>query len=136
MASDLQTIGRARRYCSHLNLDHSKWNVQLHRYFAELPVNMRGQEQVAAALTELREKDISGLSPKELTAHKKEVKELEKLEKSEVKAIDEVIFIEAQRRMRDLFIVYKGMEESAVDCVALSKFHSKTRTYENFKCLH
>jgi hypothetical protein len=135
MASDMQTIGRARRLCSHKNLDHSQWTVQIHRYFAELPINMQGQEQVIAALDELKATDVSALGKKELAAHKKEIKELEKLQQSEVKAIDEVIYLEAQRRMRDLFTVYRGMEEAAMDCVALQRFHSKTRTYKDFKCL-
>lgn len=39
MASDLQTIGRARRYCSHSDLerDSDEWIVHVHRYFAEVP---------------------------------------------------------------------------------------------------
>jgi len=36
MAGDLQTIGRARRYCSHQMLDKSKdeWNVRIWRYIS------------------------------------------------------------------------------------------------------
>lgn len=41
MASDLQTIGRARRFCSHKDLDRDKgeWSVQIHRYLADLPLS-------------------------------------------------------------------------------------------------
>jgi hypothetical protein len=39
MASDLQTIGRARRYCSHSQLPHDEWKVEIHRYMADMPVD-------------------------------------------------------------------------------------------------
>lgn len=41
MASDLQTIGRARRFCSHADLDRDKgeWSVFIHRYLADFPIN-------------------------------------------------------------------------------------------------
>jgi hypothetical protein len=44
MASDLQTIGRARRYCSHADLDRDKgeWIVHVHRYLADLPTSITG----------------------------------------------------------------------------------------------
>ena len=37
MASDYQTIGRARRFCSHAQLDKKDWEVNIHRYFIDEP---------------------------------------------------------------------------------------------------
>jgi chromosome segregation ATPase len=36
-ASDKQTIGRAARYCSHIDLDKKEWDVNIHRYISDLP---------------------------------------------------------------------------------------------------
>jgi hypothetical protein len=135
MASDLQTIGRARRNCSHAQLPHEQWTVQIHRYFAELPVSVRGHQEVVAALDALKAKDLEGLGKREVAAHKKEIKEMESLLDSDVKAIDEVVYAEAKKRMLALFTVYKSMEEAAVDCVALEEFHSSSRSYEGFRCI-
>ena len=138
MAADQQTIGRARRFCSHLNLPHDQWTVKLHRYFADLPDGTKGEEEIIKTLDELKVKvDADGLSKKEKAAITKEIKELEKLRSHEVKAIDDVIYNEAKIRMKDLFTVYKSMEESAVDCVALVRFHENGRKgiYEDFKCM-
>jgi hypothetical protein len=136
MASDVQTIGRARRYCSHANLDHDQWTVQIHRYFADLPVEVRGEEDISKALDELLSKDTSGMGKKELAVLKKEIKNLEQLKNMNIKAIDDLIYTEAKKRMRDLFLVYKSMEESAIDCIELEKFHSASRgAYSDFKCI-
>ena len=135
MASDLQTIGRARRNCSHAQLPHEQWTVQIHRYFAELPVSVRGHQEVVAALDALKAKDMTDLGKREVAAHNKEIKEMESLLDSDVKAIDEVVYAEAKKRMLALFTVYKSMEEAAVDCVALEEFHSTSRSYEGFRCL-
>jgi len=50
MASDLQTIGRARRYCSHADLDRDagEWVVNIHRYFADMPVKADAASVAAA----------------------------------------------------------------------------------------
>jgi hypothetical protein len=42
MASDMQTIGRARRYCSHSDLDKDKgeWTVKIHRYMSDFPIEL------------------------------------------------------------------------------------------------
>jgi hypothetical protein len=70
MASDLQTIGRARRYCSHSALDRSKgeWSVQIHRYLSDFPLtfkqSVRSQDTIQKQLEQLKE-DLADLKKKE-----------------------------------------------------------------------
>ena len=206
MASDLQTIGRARRYCSHADLDITKdeWTVQIHRYFADLPrldidVKSDGdsenekEQQLEKEGEREREKEIKdrekeeqrenekkiqkleneieGLKEKEKETKDKEnkkelkvkikekqteLKELQQAIKASIKeraseekaktkekatktkakekakkiqstagieAIDQKVYDMAQKKMRDLFVIYHSMKEAAVDCMILHKFH-------------
>jgi hypothetical protein len=77
MASDLQTIGRARRYCSHSDLDRSKgeWSIKLHRYLSDFPsdsknkvTNELSNEKLQAELDALTEQlaEIKGMRAKAL----------------------------------------------------------------------
>lgn len=65
LASDLQTIGRARRYCSHAALERDKgeWSVQIHRYLSDLPIEYtvkgKGDPQDAEKRTATLEKEIA-----------------------------------------------------------------------------
>ena len=38
-------------------------------------------------------------------------------------AIDQTVYDMAQKKMRDLFVIYHSMKEAAVDCMILHKFH-------------
>jgi hypothetical protein len=147
MASDLQTIGRARRYCSHADLDHKDWTVQIHRYLSDFPVNVRTSStsgikdrlaSLASDVADLAEKakgtkdaEQKKAIKQQVAVHKADIKKLndevkraEKMDVSKVKNIDEFIYQEAQSRMRELFVVYHSMKEAAMDCFLLKKFHS------------
>ena len=79
MASDKQTIGRARRYCSHASLDYDKWSVMVHRYMTDIPISMEvdniasinaslaAQDEKLASLTEQNKNSSTGrkASPEE-----------------------------------------------------------------------
>jgi len=146
MASEQQTIGRARRYCSHADLDYEKWKVYIHRYFSDLPIkvgvdNTKAMKEEVSKL-EFKLKDLeeeqknankgskgvlkSAITSvkKELTSLKKELKELEKLNASEIKNIDDFIYNEAFSRFKSLHVIYNCMREAAVDCKLLEKFHN------------
>lgn len=150
MASDLQTIGRARRYCSHGDLDRDKneWTVMLHRYITDLPLKASFEnietlqktvedqkqkiEYMAGKFATLSKKDADYASIKSrLSDEKKQLKELEsrvkkaiKEDTSKVKAIDEFIYNNAQERMRELFTIHQSIKEAAIDCRLLNKFHN------------
>ena len=149
MASDLQTIGRARRYCSHADLDLKDWTVDIHRYLTDLPIDIKGSSAAGnarmriAALkasietfkdqlkdtdksdgdAKLTLKDSIAEKTKELKGVEADVKKLEKSDVSKVKSIDLVVYNEAQNRMRALFVTYHCMKEAAIDCLMLHKFH-------------
>ena len=147
MASDLQTIGRARRFCSHAHLDQKDWTVQIHRYFSEFPVdvNVTGTSSVQMEITDLKgiigdledrikatkDKDEKKALKDKLSASKKLVTSLNKQVKSSkatdttgVLNIDEYVYNMAQSKMKELFVTYHCMKEAAVDCRLLSDFHS------------
>ena len=166
MASDLQTIGRARRFCSHANLAQTEWTVEIHRYLSDFPLDMtlnkvaatqEGDAERMSLLgrkTELeaelalvspmsRKKDTISLENnarnKELKLLLKEVdkkiKEIDvpvkkgrnkNVDISSVNNVDTFIYEEAQRRMKELFIIYHYMKEAAVDCMLLHKFHGNS----------
>lgn len=148
MASDLQTIGRARRNCSHANLDQKDWKVQIHRYMSDFPI------EASVDSTEFEQKDIEGLISNieykislltskgdaaekknlkdELSKKKKRLTEIKKIRKTmdisanNIKNIDEEIYKEAQNKMRELFTIYNCMKEAAVDCMLLKDFHKNS----------
>jgi hypothetical protein len=147
MASDLQTIGRARRYCSHADLDHKDWTVQIHRYLSDFPVNVKTTgtngikdrlvqltadvADLAAKVKETKDADQKKAIKQQIAEHKADLKKLnddvkraDKMDVSKVKNIDEFIYQEAQSRMRELFVVYHSMKEAAMDCFLLKNFHA------------
>jgi hypothetical protein len=148
MASDVQTIGRARRYCSHSDLAWPEWTVEIHRYLADLPAGMGSsadglspEEEVARLHSEINslqaEIDAEGSSKpttkskankKQITAAKKEIKRLEAVS---VVAIDEHVYKVALNKMRDLFTIYNAMKSAAIDCGVLHKFHNASWSCKN-----
>jgi hypothetical protein len=140
MAADLQTIGRARRYCSHEDLDQDNWTVDIHRYFSELPIEHQTQSEIVKKVNEMKAVDETTFqTKKDLTDHKKKIKSMEKMLQTEARAIDEFIYMQAREKMKELFTIYKSMEEASADCSALDQYHQKFRNktsgYEDFKCI-
>jgi hypothetical protein len=146
MASDKQTIGRARRYCSHADLDYDKWNVTIHRYMSDFPVsatvtnndgiseelermtkNVEDLEDTAKIATKetkaALKKDIASMK-KRITELKREVKLKNKMDTSEIKNIDEFIYQEALTRMKKLYVLYECMKAASIDCKLLKEFHN------------
>ena len=149
MASDKQTIGRARRYCSHADLDYDKWSVIIHRYMSDMPISMEISdvarykaelEAAEAKLEQLTGKKSGGAKrlteeeklireeavrlKKEISELKKLVKQHEKMNLAEIKNIDEVVYNVALNRFKKLTVYMTCMKEAAVDCKLLSEFHS------------
>lgn len=151
MASDLQTVGRARRYCSHADLDRSanEWSVMVHRYIADVPIKTsfadlgKLQQEVDASKQQVNDlatrfesmdkKDPEYAATKQiLSERKKQLKEQEsnlkraaKEETSKVNSIDEFIYNNAKEKMKELFTVHMAIKEAAVDCRLLTKFHNE-----------
>lgn len=138
MASDLQTIGRARRYCSHADLDIAagQWTVEIHRYFSDLPrmdIKVMDEEPKLQAEVERLKEAVDAAKRGEKTALKQalkakqtELKSLQTAQKkaSNIEAIDQKVYDMAQNKMRDLFTIYHCMKEAAVDCMILHHFHN------------
>lgn len=147
MASDLQTIGRARRYCSHADLDLDQWTVEIHRYLTDLPVTTKvnitsGTRERLHAIKNTIEtlkdkiketKDASEKLPlkenlaelqKDVKGIEADIKKVEKADVKNVESVDRLIYKEAQDRMRLLFVTYHCMKEAAIDCKILHKFHA------------
>lgn len=133
MASDLQTIGRARRYCSHADLEWpNQWTVMIHRYLSDMPIqtSFHSIEALKGHVAHL-ELELSSLTDKkEIAAKKKEIKEasskMKKAEKddtSKIQNIDEFIYNNAIEKMKQLFVLHQCIKESALDCRLLHKFH-------------
>ena len=93
MASDLQTIGRARRYCSHADLDRGKgeWTVKIHRYMSDFPI-------AYSAKSSQNELD------KQITNSKKDVEEVENKQKEADHAISslDTKLEEATKALKDM----------------------------------
>jgi hypothetical protein len=147
MASDIQTIGRARRFCSHKDLNYEDWTVKVHRYMSDFPLdvdventdNMTGHlDSLNGKITEMEalikiesnkaikatlRNDIKNFKT-ELVVLKRDIRSKGKLNTSEIENIDEFVYKESRRRMKELFVVYHAMKEAAIDCILLKDFHA------------
>jgi len=83
-ASDKQTIGRAARLCSHVDLEKKDWNVTIHRYISDFPkkeikIDKTGIDNKAQLLDELilletREEKFKG----DIKENKEVIKDIKK----------------------------------------------------------
>jgi vacuolar-type H+-ATPase subunit I/STV1 len=127
-------------------LDDDKWDVTIHRYMSDLPIEVddvqyskismqvAGLEAKVAELSELA-KATKGKEAKEainsdIKNYKAELKELNKvikekskLQDAEIANIDEFVYKESKARFNELRMIYHSMKEAAIDCKILSKFH-------------
>lgn len=106
LLSDKQVIGRAVRHCSHSDYNDQKdWTVTIHRYAMGL---------------------------EESTYTRKKGKKIEDID---IENIDRKIYNEAVDRNRDLFLLYNLIQEAAIDCRVLIKFHKDNNTdYGHLSC--
>ena len=141
MASDKQTIGRAARYCSHVDLDrdNNEWTVQVHRYMSDLPtdlfnakpnidiqINQLQQYIDASKSDKNKNKELVASYKKKLLELKKQAREFQKLNLSAITNVEQKIFDESRVRMKQLITVYSIMKEVSLDCRLLAPFHSLT----------
>ena len=159
-ASDRQTIGRAARYCSHgdLDRDRGQWVVEIHRYMSDVPITLlrpnfgdmekkktfiNNEIETLTNELEILDKKTQKVEIKEkkaeITAKKKELKEIDKeatkakkVDTSNIKNIEQVIFDESRERMQEIMMIYQIMKECAIDCRILQSFH--TSTGNDLKC--
>jgi len=113
LLSDKQTIGRAARHCSHadLNMAKGEWTVKIHRYAMGLPEIM----------LPIQVKKGKGKKAQEGYAS--------------VDNIDLKVFKEAKERGKELFLMYTWIQEAAIDCRVLYRFHKKNdEAYGHLKC--
>ena len=153
-ASDKQTIGRAARYCSHGDLDRDKgqWVVEIHRYMSDVPItllrpNFAEMEKKKESMNDdiemltMQLDDFDKKTDKveikekkaEIAAKKKALKDMDKeatkakkIDTSNIKNIEQVIFDESRERMQEIMLIYQIMKEGAIDCRILRAFHSST----------
>jgi hypothetical protein len=157
---EIQLIGRAARYCSFQQFsDMDMWKVKVHSYLADFPIetktwdinklriilktfvdNLEGKEKELLDLKgkknvkKLREdlkNEISELK-KNITQHKKELKDYENLDPKNIEMIDFKITKEVQERLKDLLLLNKIMKEVSIDCILLKEFHKQSG--QNYKC--
>ena len=154
MASDMQTIGRAARNCSHADLDKDNWTVQIHRYMSRLPekdeLNTVSLTKNSKHLKHLEERlkdaqDRLDNIPKTEKENIKELKELiksinveikqinkstkdiQKVNEKNIENIEKKIFHESRERMKDILVIYHAMREAAIDCKVMEKFHATSK---------
>lgn len=163
MASDLQTIGRARRRCSHVDLDKEtgEWSVQIHRYMSGFPadalvdldaIEKRVQEQTQTRdeqerkvkhmkslsnddyLKEYGMKGVMLMAESRLETLNKDLDQLKKQlavskknkRPTDVLNIDQFIRDNALQRAKQLFVLTRALQECAIDCRVLERFHNLT----------
>jgi hypothetical protein len=151
MASDMQTIGRAARNCSHADLDIDNWTVKIHRYMTNMPsedefntisnknydadieaIEKRiEKEDATLKSTDKKDKDLiveikSNIKKlkSELTSLKKMNTDVKKINNKNIENIEKKIFKESRERMKDIMVIYHAMREAAVDCKVMEEFHS------------
>lgn len=112
MASDLQTLGRARRYCSHAALDKEKgeWTVKIWRYMATLG-------DYAAQISQVEKGKRKRKSKKVVNANDRNTSADGVVADIKNKSVDEVVFEEARIRYKQLFDITTAMKLSAIDAL-------------------
>lgn len=152
MVSDIQTIGRGRRNCSHSSLTKDQWTVNVHRYFSDKPDTVKVPVIDTARLKHLlNEVDvelekIKGKRSVEAVSSRKKLNEDKKSYKTTLKGvvrmnsdnvliIDQKIYDNAIRNMKVMQLTTIAMKESAIDCSLLTKFHHVALPADQqFKC--
>jgi hypothetical protein len=110
MASDIQTVGRAIRNCSHKDLDMAKWDVTIHRYMIEGPKTATPPFEEKKVKRKL---DARGGAPKK-----------GKPDPVDFVNIEDQIHQLAREKVKDMISVFQAMREAAIDCRVLRDFHS------------
>jgi hypothetical protein len=98
---EVQTIGRAARYCSHSQLrkENGEWTVNVHRYLTESP------DDLALNL-------IDGASP-----------EIDEANAQQELMVEKIVYREARERIKDMRLIELCMKRAAIDCMLTNSFH-------------
>jgi seryl-tRNA synthetase len=115
-ASDKQTIGRAARLCSHVDLEKKDWNVTIHRYISDFPkkeikIDKTGIDNKAQLLDELilletREEKFKG----DIKENKEVIKDIKKQITKAKKAKQSISELEYQVEEADNIIEMSKIE--------------------------
>jgi hypothetical protein len=149
---DIQTIGRASRYCSHKQLNRAagEWLVQVHRYFSETPAESFNNEQlkISSEIEELKQKieflqDIVDRDPEaaaNVTEYNNRIDILEnqadaikKMAVFDVKSINDDVQKTAAENSKNLQMIFDTLRANALDCSQFRDFHLSK--YPGIKCL-
>ena len=138
MASDLQTLGRARRFCSHSHLNRAlgEWTVDIHRYMSDLPVIKVAdiselRKQLQEEIVELDVK-IANIGNKDMIktakkAVKDKEKEIIKVEKGKANKTD---LSQLQKELKDLEKAFDNIEadiDNAKEVIAKLKLQKSKK---------
>lgn len=153
-AMEQQFLGRAVRQCSHQDLSRNRgeWNVKVHRYFADKPLNMTIYDPLPLEsniqMSQNRKKDINDaldiikgkrgdIFKEQREEGKKELKLVEQRMRDDTSRlkmitkhnlnnpvmIDQIVYDESRDRIRDILIMQKVLQSVAIDCKYLQNFH-------------
>lgn len=134
LASDLQTIGRARRRCSHadLNKGAGEWNVQIHRYESDFPVDLslnnidsikKKIQDIESTLqfnTEKYEK-MKKMKPDEIISeygyigHKESVKNIIRERSKELKALQKDLAMATKNDFKQMQMIDEFIRQNAIE---------------------
>jgi hypothetical protein len=119
MASDIQTLGRARRFCSHMALDREKgeWTVRVWRYISTLGDYSMDIEKSQKGKRVRKAKGIAGNSGKTADGIMSDLNN---------KSIDEIVSEEAKVRYKQLFDISYALKNAAIDRLVIDQKWSNT----------
>lgn len=147
--SDVQALGRGRRYCSHKDLLFDKeWSVTVHRYLSDMPLQLslapedafkERMAQVSAKLEQARA-DLQALRRQPLKTSRDQeylrlaesrVQDLQdqlsdagwKDQARRLEMIDDIVVKDARARSAQLLGVLQALREAALDCRVFSAMH-------------
>lgn len=152
LSAEQQTVGRAARFCSHSDLNLVKWDVRIHRYISTAPMDLSAfngnfvkdrLESIMLDVSELEERlnTIKGergatatktredlkktikLRREDMRGLKTKLREIEKLNISNVRMIDEQLMSERVEKAQDLLQLYDIIRKQAIDYMLLKDFH-------------
>jgi hypothetical protein len=117
---DIQTIGRAVRYCSHSQLDraYGQWLVQVHRYISDIP---RAQLRAYRNYLENRLTESDDTSTREST--QRELQRVRALENAPTLVVDDIVRQNALTASLRLRTLHQLVMNNAVDCPIFRAFH-------------
>ena len=150
-----QTIGRARRNCSHSQFSNREqdWQVHIHSYLSEIPTrtnvhspNRTNTQNVQQRVKQIQN-DISQIKgkrgveyktrrdalQKNLKTYTKQLKALQKAKKKNtmvrgigpVESIDHKILQKSHEEYKTIDNFHKIMKNNAIDCKVMQRFHNK-----------